>query len=237
MHENFDSRCKQTEHPAWKIWPRIEFAILHLCVLGICAVLLGAFWAQFVNREYPCPLCLLQRMAMILAAVGSIFVITHGHYARIQGFSVMGLGYGMSILSALMGLMISTRQIILHLKPGDAGYGTPVFGLHLYTWAAIVFLVVILVSGVMLIFGREPVIHCPICHESGRTTRAAVANSRLKWYSWITFWLFGAIISINAIAAFTESGFHAFLPDNPTSYRLFEDWSDAESTGGDAGSP
>ncbi len=222
MSEIPAAQCKHTDHSAWKIWPRIEFAILHLCVLGICAVLLGAFWVQFVNREYPCPLCLLQRMAMILTAIGSIFVITHGHYARVQGFSVMGLGYGISILSALVGLLISTRQILLHLGPGDAGYGTPVLGLHLYTWAGVVFLVVILVSGVMLIFGRVPIIHCPKCDEADSAGNSKRRYIRLRWYSWCTFWIFGAIIFVNAIAAFAESGFHAFLPDNPQSYRLFE---------------
>jgi hypothetical protein len=161
-------------------------------------------------------------MAMILTAIGSIFVITHGHYARVQGFSVMGLGYGISILSALVGLLISTRQILLHLGPGDAGYGTPVLGLHLYTWAGVVFLVVILVSGVMLIFGRVPIIHCPKCDEADSAGNSKRRYIRLRWYSWCTFWIFGAIIFVNALAAFAESGFHAFLPDNPQSYRLFE---------------
>ena len=223
------------EHPAWKIWPRIEFAILHFCVFAICAVLVGALWVQFVAGEYPCPLCLLQRMAMILTAIGSIFVITHGHYARVQGFSVMGLGYGISILSALVGLMISTRQILLHITPGDAGYGSPVFGMHLYTWAAIVFLVVISVSGVMLIFGRVPILHCPECHAVEPGPNAKNKYVRLSWYSWCTFWIFGAIIFINALATFAESGFHAFLPDNPTSYRLFDESSNPESNGSDAG--
>ncbi len=230
-----DPQTMQTEHPIWKIWPRIEFVILHFCVFAICAVLLGALWVQFVAGEYPCPLCLLQRMAMILTAIGSIFVITHGHYARVQGFSVMGLGYGISILSALVGLMISTRQVLLHIAPGDAGYGSPVFGMHLYTWAGVVFLVVILVSGMMLIFGRTPILHSPEYHEAESGNIAKNKYVRLSWYSWCTFWIFGAIIFINALATFAESGFHAFLPDNPTSYRLFGEWGNPEATGDDVG--
>ena len=210
------------EHPGWKLWNKIELVILHVCVLGISGVLLGAFWIQFVGGEYPCPLCLLQRMAMILAAIGSIFVITHGHYVRIQGFSVMGLGYGMSLLAAVVGMSVSARQILLHIAPGEQGYGDPVFGLHLYTWALIVFVVVIIVSGLMLIFGREPVLHCPVCHDTEPAASAIPHRPKLGWYSWCTYWLFGVVILANAASALAEAGLNAYLPDNPTSYLLFE---------------
>ena len=214
---------QQFEHPISKLWRRIEFIILHVCILGICGVLTGALFVQFVAGEFPCPLCVLQRMAMILAAMGSIFVITHGHYARIQGFSVMGLGYGMSILAAVAGLAIATRQVLLHIQPGDPGYGSPVLGMHLYSWSVVVFLVVLVVSGLMLVFGRSPILYSPgdeTYNSIGETDKRAL---RLKWYSWVTFGLFGAIILINAFATFAESGFHPFLPDNPTGYRLFEE--------------
>ena len=214
---------QQIDHPIAKLWRRIEFIILHVCILGICGVLTGALFVQFVAGEFPCPLCVLQRMAMILAAMGSIFVITHGHYARIQGFSVMGLGYGMSILAAVAGLAIATRQVLLHIQPGDPGYGSPVLGMHLYSWSVVVFLVVLVVSGLMLVFGRSPILYSPgdeTYNSIGETDKRAL---RLKWYSWVTFGLFGAIILINAFATFAESGFHPFLPDNPTGYELFEE--------------
>ena len=222
MSEMNEVDLKHDEHAAWKLWPRIEFVILHFCVLAICGVLGGALWVQFVAGEYPCPLCILQRLAMILSAMGSIFVITHGHYARVQGFSVMGLGYGMSILAAVAGLFIATRQVLLHIQPGDPGYGSPVLGMHLYSWSVVVFLVVVLVSGLMLIFGRTPILHCPACHEKESPEESKMKYLRLRWYSRVTFWVFGAIILINAFATVAESGFHAFLPDNPTSYRLFD---------------
>ena len=209
-------------HPIWKVWNRIELLILHVCVLAISVVLLGAFWIQFVGGEYPCPLCLLQRMAMILTAIGSIFVITHGHYARIQGFSVMGLGYGMSLLAAVVGMMISSRQILLHIAPDDPGYGSPVLGMHLYTWALIVFVMVIIVSGLMLIFGREPVLHCPVCHDTEPAASMIPRRPKLAWYSWCTYWLFGIVILANAASALAEAGLNTYLPSDPTSYLLFE---------------
>ena len=221
MKQKQSNQIDSSEHPLWSLWLRFELAIQHLCVLGICGVLLGAFWVQFAQGEYPCPLCLLQRMAMIMTAVGSIFIITHGHLARIQGFSVIGLGYGMSVLAALVGMLISARQVLLHIEPGDPGYGSPMLGLHLYTWALIVFLTVILVSGIMLIFGRDPELHRHrYCTGDGEDMTPE--GSRLPWYSWCTFCIFGVIILANAVSAFAEAGFNAYLPDNPTSYLLFE---------------
>ena len=73
----------------------------------------------------------------------------------------------------------------------------------------------------MLIFGRTPILHSPECHDNDAPGESK--RHLLRWYSWVTFWIFGAIILINAFATFAESGFHAFLPDNPTSYRLFEE--------------
>jgi disulfide bond formation protein DsbB len=218
-NSNHDAR---SDHPLWSLWLKFELAIQHICVLGICGVLLGAFWIQFGAGEYPCPLCLLQRMAMIMCAIGSIFIITHGHHTRIQGFSVIGLGYGMSVLSAVLGLVISSRQVLLHIEPGDPGYGSAVLGLHLYTWALIVFLFVLIVSGLMLVFGRDPELHYPCGHEDRQPADGPPAGSRLPWYSMCTFWIFGAIILVNAVSAFAEAGFNPFLPDNPTSYLLFE---------------
>jgi len=218
-----DVTHQNDEHPLSKLWRRIEFAILHFCILGICGVLIGAFFVQFVAGEFPCPLCVLQRMAMILSAMGSIFVITHGHYARIQDFSVMGLGYGMSILAAVAGLAIATRQVLLHIQPGDSGYGSPVLGMHLYSWSVVVFLVVLLVSGMMLIFGRSPILFSPTGEEDQSAIGKSSNTYRLRWYSWLTFGIFGAIIVVNAFATLAESGFHPFLPDNPAGYRLFDE--------------
>ena len=205
-----------------RLWINTELVIQHLCVLGICAVLLGAFWVQFAQGEYPCPLCLLQRMAMILAAIGSIFIITHRHRPHVSGFSVNGMGYGMSVLAALLGAIISGRQVLLHIEPGEPGYGSPMFGMHLYTWALVVFMCVVLVSGVMLIFGRDRQWHAAERFDSASDNPTATFVRRLPWYTKVTFWIFGVIIFANVLSAFAEAGFNAFLPDNPTSYKLFE---------------
>lgn len=208
----------------WGAWARIEFALQHFCVLAICAVLVGALWVQFGQGEFPCPLCLQQRMAMMVSAIGSIFVICHSRYARIESFSVMGVGYGMSILGASLGMLMSSRQVLLHILPDDKGYGSPVFGFHLYTWALVVFIVVIVVSGLMLMFGRQPKYHCPECSGEGFDSATGKPRifARLGWYSWIVFGIFGLIILTNVVATFFEAGFNTYLPDNPDSYILID---------------
>src|SRR5262245_60606185 len=130
---------------------RFGFYLAHFNILAVCGVLLGAFGVQFTQGELPCPLCSLQRMAMLLCALGPAFIISR---ARHGGPSAddFAPGYGMSVLAAVAGAAISGRQILLHIVPPDSGYGDAVFGLHLYTWAFIVFTTVLVVSGMNLVF-------------------------------------------------------------------------------------
>ena len=105
-----------------------------VAILGICGLLIGAYYIQFVKGEFPCPLCLLQRVAMLGVALGAMMNLRFGiHPAH----------YGISILSAVLGACISARQILLHINTPGSGYGSPVFGMHLYTWALIAFIVAV----------------------------------------------------------------------------------------------
>ena len=47
--------------------------------------------------------------------------------------------YAISILAAFAGGAGSVRQILLHILPGDPGYGPAFLGWHLYTWALVTF--------------------------------------------------------------------------------------------------
>ena len=59
---------------------RFGFLLAHFNVLAICGVLLGAFGVQFVQGEFPCPLCSLQRMAMLLCALGPASIIARARH-------------------------------------------------------------------------------------------------------------------------------------------------------------
>lgn len=102
--------------------PSLATRINSYAVLGICGVLLGAYYIQFVEGEFPCPLCLLQRLAMLGVAFGAMLNLRYGIHTR---------HYGVSLLSAVFGASISIRQILLHIDPSDSGYGSPVLGMHL----------------------------------------------------------------------------------------------------------
>src|SRR5580658_8706209 len=86
-----------------------------LGLYAIALVLAAAFAAQLLLNELPCPLCLLQRVQFTMLAIGPILNVRFGprpgHYA-------------VSLLAACVGAAVAARQILLHIMPGDAGYGS-----------------------------------------------------------------------------------------------------------------
>ena len=178
--------------------PSLATRINSYAVLGICGVLLGAYYIQFVDGEFPCPLCLLQRLAMLGVAFGAMLNLRYGIHTR---------HYGVSLLSAVFGASISIRQILLHIDPSDSGYGSPVLGMHLYTWAFIVFAVVILLIGIMMFFETQ--------FEDSSENRSAKS---IGWFVKAVFFLVVLIAASNVITTFLECGFGQ-CPDNPTFYK------------------
>lgn len=104
----------------------------------VCGVLVGSLTYQFALGELPCPLCVIQRLAFLLACGGPIGVLLRPAEGR-SDWGQQARGFGMTILAALVGSAASIRQILLHIVPPDLGYGPPVPGLHLYSWALVVF--------------------------------------------------------------------------------------------------
>src|SRR6266568_2496222 len=117
-----------------------------LGLYAVALVLVAAFAAQLLLNELPCPLCLLQRIQFALLAVGPMLNVRFGprpsHYA-------------VSLLTAAGGAAFAMRQILLHIMPGDPGYGSALLGYHYYTWAFIGFAVAIVLIAAMLLFDRQ----------------------------------------------------------------------------------
>src|ERR1700686_2463873 len=117
-----------------------------LSLYAVALVLAAAFAAQLLLHELPCPLCLLQRIQFAVLAIGPIMNVRWGprpsHYA-------------LSLLAAAAGAAFSTRQVLLHIMPGDAGYGTALLGYHYYTLALIGFVTAIVLLAGMLLFDRQ----------------------------------------------------------------------------------
>ncbi len=169
-----------------------------LGLYAIALVLAAAFAAQFALHELPCPLCLLQRILFATLAVGPILNIRFGprpsHYA-------------LSLLAAVAGAMASTRQVLLHIMPGDAGYGSALLGFHYYTWALIGFVAAIVLLGVVLLFDRQ-------FEEDG-------AAQRSNGLATTAVWLVIGLTAMNFLSTLLECGFRA-CADNPVVYELLK---------------
>lgn len=190
-------------------WRHAGYWLAHVFLLAYVGVLLGSFWIELVVGELPCPLCILQRMAMLLCGLGPLWIITQARRGTLDLRGYVS-GYALSIISALVGAAISTRQILLHIQPGDPGFGSAVLGLHLYTWALITFVIVIAFCGLMLLFASETLPAVPAVPAGGFAT---LVNR-------VTAWLFVLLIVGNLVAVFVEAGFNWTLPDNPDRWEL-----------------
>jgi disulfide bond formation protein DsbB len=175
--------------------PKLAVRLNALGLYAVSAVLAMAFYWQLAFDEVPCPLCLLQRVALAALAVGPVLTIRHGPRPA---------NYGLVIIAALMGAAISARQILLHIMPGDNGFGSAFLGLHFYTWAFLCFVTAILAAAVMLTFGKqfEP-----------------QPESRRGSFESLAVCLIIALTGLNAASALLECGFTG-CPANPVRYEL-----------------
>ncbi|MEM7320874.1 MAG: disulfide bond formation protein B [Pseudomonadota bacterium] len=113
-----------------------------LGMLVVCVVLIAAYFFQFFLYELPCPLCLLQRVGFVAVGFGLGLNLLYGPRPR---------HYALVLIAAVFGVSVSIRQILLHIVPGTGHYGSPVLGLHFYTWAGIAFFLVIVGTSIMLL--------------------------------------------------------------------------------------
>jgi disulfide bond formation protein DsbB len=184
-------------------WAQIAFIGAYVGILST-----AMFVFQFGMNEMPCPLCITQRMAMIAASLGPVYIVTQALRNRLVTTRFM-VGLGMATVGAVVGAIMSTRQVELHILPGDPGYGTAIMGMHLYTWALVTFVVVLVFAGALLLFGTE---FQPVAPDA-RWARTL---------AWIIVWAFIATIAINMVVVFIEEGFTMYLPDDPTGYVLLQ---------------
>ena len=162
--------------------------------MGIAILLLAAFGIQFLQGELPCPLCLLQRVALVLCGFGFLLNLR---------FGVQPLHYGLAILAALFGAAAAGRQVLLHIVPGTGAYGSALFGLHLYTWSLILFGAVIAGVAVLMIMGGRP--------DHDRSDHQAAM--RFRGIHRFAAWLLIAVTLANALNSFVLCGPVDCAPD------------------------
>jgi disulfide bond formation protein DsbB len=170
-----------------------------LSLYAVALVLAAAFAAQLLLHELPCPLCLLQRLQFTMLAIGPILNIRWGprpsHYA-------------LSLLAAAIGMAFSTRQVLLHIMPGDAGYGTALLGYHYYTLALIGFAAGIVLLAALLLFDRQFEPESATAPVAGAFARAAA-------------WPVIGLTALNVVSTLLECGFGA-CAENPVVYELLK---------------
>jgi disulfide bond formation protein DsbB len=171
-----------------------------LGLYSIALVLAIAFAAQLLLGELPCPLCLLQRIQFAMLAVGPILNVRFGPRPS---------HYGISLSVAVAGAGFAARQILLHIMPGDAGYGSALLGYHYYTWAFIGFSVAVFLLAVMLLFDRQ------------FAASEKEAPFRVVWFGRVSVWLVIALTALNVISTLLECGLDS-CPDSPTTYQLLK---------------
>jgi disulfide bond formation protein DsbB len=116
---------------------------LFAMVLTMAAVLTTAMVFQYYGGEIPCPLCLLQRVAMFGVCYGIILHFRHGYSARNDGISM---------LFALFLLIVSMRQTLLDIysRPGHSYVGSAVLGLHMPVWSVVIAVAILLAFSIKL---------------------------------------------------------------------------------------
>lgn len=173
--------------PALRLEPSslvmLDRLILLLLSMVLSAVLTAAMVMQFAFGEIPCPLCLLQRVAMF----GCCFGLLHQLRARDSE-----RGGGIALLFALLLLVIAARQTLLDIvpRPGHAYIGTAVFGLHMPVWSVVIGVCLLLALALRLTLLGAPRLLPP----AGRPPLARAARLLEFYVVLICVLNFGAVV-------------------------------------------
>lgn len=171
-----------------------------LGLIAVDTVLALAFVDQLWFRDLPCPLCILQRAAFFAAGFGLALNLLFGPRPS---------HYGVTIVGAAVGAAISMRQILLHIVPGTGSYGNAIFGLHLYTWAFIAFVLMIVGCAILLLDDRQ-------------FARSEPWSNRLSVLPLTALAVFAALAVGNVISTILICG-AGFCPEAPAGYLIFNE--------------
>lgn len=169
-----------------------------LGLIGIGGVLTMAFIDQVWFGELPCPLCILQRAGLIAAGCGIMLNVVFGPKPS---------HYGLAIVGAIVSAAISMRQVLLHIVPGTGFYGPPVWGMHLYTWAFL-FAVAIVLGCALMLFGDR------------QFSQVQPVSGRLKGLPLIAVLLFLVLTVANVLSTVALCGTD-MCPEDPVDYEFF----------------
>jgi disulfide bond formation protein DsbB len=121
----------------------LNYVYLLLVMFVIAGILTAAMTLQYAKGELPCPLCLLERVAMLGVCFGIMLNFRHGLSYQNTGFS---------LLSAILLLVIAVRQSLLDIypRPGHEYIGSAIFGIHMPVWSIIIALALLIAYAIKL---------------------------------------------------------------------------------------
>jgi disulfide bond formation protein DsbB len=167
MHESPTIPADATQ-PSWSEQLHALYMLGMMTV--IASILTTAMIFQYGYGELPCPLCLLQRVAML----GVCFAIMQNFR---NGFSYRNSGLGM--IFALLLLIVSVRQTLLDIypRPGHSYIGSAVLGLHMPVWSVLIALALLIAYAIELMaFGGSGPRNTAIKNQRLISTAAAAVS-------------------------------------------------------------
>jgi disulfide bond formation protein DsbB len=148
---------QEIEDPPSRAGAWLNYAALLLTMIVAAGILTAALYFQYSAAELPCPLCLLQRVALFGVCFGAMLSFRHGFSHAHSGISM--------IFSVFL-LIVSARQTLLDIypRPGHAYIGDAVLGLHMPVWSVLIALALLAGQAIQLaLFGdNRQVLQTPV---------------------------------------------------------------------------
>lgn len=119
------------------------YLFLAAMAAAVAGILTAALAIQLLGGEIPCPLCLIERVALFAAALCALM--------NLRGpFS--GRWTGAGLICALFLMIVAARQTLLDIypRPGHAYVGEAILGLHMPVWSTLIGLALIGANAAML---------------------------------------------------------------------------------------
>ncbi|MEV6398655.1 disulfide bond formation protein B [Streptomyces sp. NPDC051907] len=176
---------------------RIQYWAACLFVAGWAGVLCGGLYFQYTRAQYPCPLCVVQRMFMALACIGASHIVRQGLNGAIARRDYM-MGWGLALVACAGGSFAAWRQTLQQLPPGAAGPEAALWDMHLYAWAWVLFQVSIAAIGALLVFAHAT------------TDRRIPEYGAYQTVGRFVLWFLGIVIALSVVAALLKNGLPAF---------------------------
>jgi disulfide bond formation protein DsbB len=184
----------ETRDPATdRRYAAINHAAMLLMMAAIAAILTVAMTFQYMKGELPCPLCLLERVALFGVCFGIMRNFRHGFAYR---------NTGLSLLWTIFLLVVSVRQSLLDIypRPGHAYVGSPIFGLHMPVWSIVIALALLTAYAIKVTL---------VGNDAFMRTADIVSFPRLKRLADAVSLYVIALLLINAVSVVVQCGFGA----------------------------